>query len=140
MQGNEILQPLIAMILVTLVVWTALYVRRIRFLKAHRIHAQKVSTPEKVAAIIPEHVQNPANNFKNLFELPVLFYVLCLYLYVTGSADTAYVIAAWAFVALRAVHSVIQCTTNIVMHRFAIYMAGAAALWFMVLRAAWQAF
>ena len=102
MQGNEILQPLIAMILVTLVVWTALYVRRIRFLKAHRIHAQKVSTPEKVAAIIPEHVQNPANNFKNLFELPVLFYI--------------------------------------VMHRFAIYMAGAAALWFMVLRAAWQAF
>ena len=140
MQGNEILQPLIAMILVTLVVWTALYVRRIRFLKTHRIHAQKVSTPEKVAAIIPEHVQNPANNFNNLFELPVLFYVLCLYLYVTGSADTAYVIAAWAFVALRAVHSVIQCTTNIVMHRFAIYMAGAAALWFMVLRAAWQAF
>ena len=140
MQNHAILQPLIAMILVTLVVWTALYVRRIRFLVSHHIDAQKVSTPEKVVAVIPEHVQYPANNFKNLFELPVLFYVLCLYLYVTGSADTAYVIAAWAFVALRAVHSVIQCTTNIVMHRFAVYMAGAAALWFMVLRAALQAF
>ena len=90
--------------------------------------------------MVPEHVQYPANNFKNLFELPVLFYVICLYLYVTGSADTAYLLAAWAFVALRAVHSLIQCTTNIVMHRFAAYMAGAAALWFMVLRAAWQAF
>ena len=140
MEGNAILQPLIAMILVTLVVWTALYVRRIRFLVTHRVDAQRVSTPEKVAAVIPEQVQYPANNFKNLFELPVLFYVLCLYLYVTGSADTAFVIAAWAFVALRAVHSVIQCTTNIVMHRFAVYMAGAAALWFMVLRAALQAF
>jgi hypothetical protein len=140
MQGNVILQPLIVMILVTLVVWTALYVRRIRFLVTHRVDAQKVSTPEKVAAVIPEHTQYPANNFKNLFELPVLFYVLCLYLYVTGSADTAYVIAAWAFVALRAVHSLIQCTTNIVMHRFATYMAGAVALWFMVLRAALQAF
>ena len=140
MEGNAILQPLIAMILVTLVVWTALYVRRIRFLVSHRVDAQKVSTPEKVSELIPEHVQYPANNFKNLFELPVLFYALCLYLYVTGSADTAYVIAAWAFVALRAVHSTIQITTNIVMHRFVVYMAGAAALWFMVLRAAVQAF
>ena len=140
MEGNAILQPLIAMILVTLVVWTALYVRRIRFLVSHRIDAQKVSTPEKVSELIPEHVQYPANNFKNLFELPVLFYALCLYLYVTGSADTTYVIAAWAFVALRAVHSVIQCTTNIVMHRFVTYMAGAVALWFIVLRAALQAF
>ena len=139
MQGNEILQPLIAMVLVTLAVWTALYVRRIRFLVSHRIDAQRVSTPEKVSTVIPEHVQYPANNFKNLFELPVLFYAICLYLYVTGSADTVYVLAAWAFVALRAVHSLIQCTTNIVMHRFAIYMAGAVALWFMVLRAAWQA-
>lgn len=140
MQGNAILQPLMAMILVTLVVWIALYVRRIRFLVTHRVPAQKVSTPEKVAAVIPEYVQYPANNFKNLLELPVLFYALCLYLYVTGSADAVYVIAAWAFVALRAVHSLIQCTTNIVMHRFVVYMAGAAALWFMVLRAALQAF
>ena len=138
MQGNEILQPLIAMILVTLVVWTTLYVRRIHFLVTHRVDAQKVSTPEKVSALIPEHVQYPANNFKNLFELPVLFYAICLYLYVTASADTAYVIAAWAFVVLRAVHSLIQCTTNIVMHRFVTYMAGAVVLWFMVLRAALQ--
>ena len=140
MQGIEILQPVIAMILVTLVVWTALYVRRIRFLVTHRVHAQRVSTPEKVSELIPEHVQYPANNFKNLFELPVLFYAICLYLYVTGSVDNLYVIAAWAFVALRAVHSAIQCTTNIVMHRFTVYMMGALALWFMVLRAALAAF
>lgn len=140
MQGTEILQPLIAMVLLTLVVWTVLYVRRIRFMVTHRIDAQRVSTPEKVAGLIPENVQYPANNFKNLFELPVLFYAICLYLYVTGGADAAYVIAAWVFVALRAVHSLIQCTTNIVMHRFATYMAGAATLWFMVLRAALQAF
>ena len=128
------------MILLTLVVWIVLYVRRIRFLVGHRVPAQKVATPEKVAAVIPEAVQYPANNFRNLFELPVLFYAVCLYLFVTGSVDIAYVIAAWVFVGLRAVHSAIQCTTNVVTHRFAVYAAGALALWFMVLRAALSAF
>ena len=128
MPANAILMPMLALMLLTLAVWILLYVRRIAYMKANRIHAQKVSSPEKVAALIPEQVQYPANNFKNLFELPVLFYGLCLYLYVTGSADAVYVIAAWAFVGLRAVHSLIQCTTNVVMHRFVIYMTGDGAL------------
>ncbi|MDJ0905349.1 MAG: MAPEG family protein [Woeseiaceae bacterium] len=139
MPANTILMPMLALMLLTLAVWILLYVRRIAYMKANRIDAQRVSTPEKAAELIPEHVQNPAYNFKNLFELPVLFYGLCLYLYVTGSADAVYVIAGWAFVGLRAVHSLIQCTTNVVMHRFVIYMAGAAALWFMLLRAVLQA-
>lgn len=140
MQGNEIFGPFFGMILLTLIVWIALYVRRIGYLKRNRIHAQKVSTPDKVVDVIPEHVQYPAYNFRNLLELPVLFYMLCLYLYVSGNVDTLYVIAAWLFVGLRAVHSTIQCTTNIVMQRFTAYMAGAVVLWFMVLRAALGAF
>ncbi len=140
MPANAILMPMLALMLLTLAVWILLYVRRIAYMKTNRIDAQRVSTPEKAAALIPEHVQNPAYNFKNLFELPVLFYGLCLYLYVTGSADEVFVIAAWTFVGLRAVHSLIQCTTNVVMHRFVVYMAGAAALWFMLLRAVLQAF
>jgi len=140
MQGNEIFGPFFGMILLTLIVWIALYVRRIGYLKRNRIHAQKVSTPDKVVDVIPEHVQYPAYNFRNLLELPVLFYVLCLYLYVSGNVDSLYVIAAWLFVALRAVHSTIQCTTNIVMQRFTAYMAGAVVLWLMVLRAALSAF
>ena len=78
----------------------------------------------------------PAQNLRNLFELPVVFYALCLYLYVTGTADLAYVIGAWLFVGLRALHSAVHCSLNIVMLRFAAYMAGALVVWFMVLRAA----
>ena len=136
MQGQEIFGPFLGMMLLTLIVWIVLYVRRIGYLKSNRIHAQKVATPEKVAATIPEEVQYPANNFKNLFELPVVFYFLCLYLYVSGNVDSWYVMGAWAFVALRAIHSFVQCTTNIVMRRFIVYMAGAIVLWVMVLRAA----
>lgn len=126
------------MILVTFVVWIVLYVRRIGYLRSNRIHAQKVATPEKVAELIPDDVQYPANNFRNLLELPVIFYALCLYLHVSGNVDSWYVIGAWLYVALRAIHSLIQCTTNIVMRRFAAYMASSVVLWAMVLRAAVQ--
>jgi hypothetical protein len=138
MQGQEIFAPFFGMLLLTLAVWIYLYVRRISYCKTNNIHAQRLSTPEKAIALIPDDVNYPANNFKNLFELPVVFYALCLYLYVTGNVDSVFVTGAWAFFGLRVLHSAIQCTINNVMLRFLVYMAGALVLWFMVLRAALQ--
>jgi len=136
MQGNEIFGPFFAMILLTLTVWIVMYLGRIRYSLANRINAQRLGTPEKVVKVLPEEVQYPAYNLRNLLELPIIFYAMCLYLFVTANVDTLYVIAAWSYVALRALHSVIQCTTNIVMRRFAAYMASSLVLWFMVFRAA----
>lgn len=135
MHGTEIFEPFLGMLLLTLVVWIFLYVRRISYCVKNNIHAQRLSTPEKAVALIPDDVNRPANNFKNLFELPVIFYALCLYLFVTGSVDSVFVTGAWAFFGLRLLHSAIQCTINIVMLRFLVYMAGALVLWAMVLRA-----
>jgi len=122
----------------TLVVWIVLYVRRIRYLVLKRIDPQTLKTPENAVAVIPEVTNYPANNLKNLFELPVLFYAMCLFLFVTNSVDATYIVAAWVFVAFRALHSFIHCTTNHVMNRFRSYMVAALALWFMVIRAALQ--
>ena len=138
MQGTEIFVPFFGMLLLTLGVWIFLYVRRIAYCKKNKIHAQRLSTPEKAVELLPDKVNHPAHNFKNLFELPVVFYALCLYLYVTGNVDSVFVTGAWAFFGLRLIHSAIQCTVNIVMLRFLAYMAGALVLWFMVLRAALQ--
>ena len=140
MQGSEILQPFLAMMVLTMVVWILMYAKRISYLTSHSVHPQKLTTPDKVAAVIPEETQWPAYNLRNLLELPILFYALCLYLYATGSADSVYLWAAWAFVALRALHSVIHCSTNIVMRRFKVYMASSLVLWFMLLRASFELF
>jgi hypothetical protein len=99
--------------------------------------AQVYTTPDKVAEILPEEINYPAYNLKNLFELPVLFYALCLYFYVTATAESMDVIAAWLFLLFRVVHSAIHCTANIVMARFLTYCAAALALWFMLGRAVW---
>ena len=124
------------MLLLTFGVWLLLYVRRLRYIVRHRVNAQDLTTPEKGARIIPEEVSWPAYNFRNLFELPVVFYALCLYLFVSGNVDSVYVTSAWIFLAFRILHSAIHCTVNIVKLRFAAYMIGSLVLWFMVLRAA----
>lgn len=138
MTGNEIFGPFLALILLTVIVWTVMYWRRLGYIIANRINAQELTIPEKGAAIIPEAVNWPAYNFRNLFELPVLFYALCLFIYVTGMVDAVYVNSAWVYVALRAGHSLIHCSINIVRLRFALYALSTAVLWFMFLRACWQ--
>ena len=68
----------------------------------------------------------------NLLELPVLFYVVCLMLYVTAGASSLAVSLAWTYVALRIIHSAIHLTYNRVSHRlaaFAISNAVLATIW-----------
>ncbi len=140
MAQTAIFGPFLALMLLTLVVWITLYVTRIRYFVKERIHPQSVASRKQAEAVIPDDVNKAANNFKNLCELPVLFYALCLYLYATESVDAAYVVAGWIFVGFRALHSAVQCTTNHVMTRFRLYMLGSLALWFMLVLAVIQLF
>lgn len=135
MNNELIFQPMLGMMGLTAVVWFVLYAKRIPAMKKAGVPVQSYTTPDRMGEFLPEAVNYPANNFKNLFELPVLFYGLCLYLYVTASVDTAYLVAAWLFFAFRVAHSIVHCTANIVMLRFYLYAAAALALWFMLGRA-----
>ncbi len=135
MNSEMILQPVLAMMVLTAIVWVYLYARRIPAMKKAGKPVQAYTIPERASEFLPEEVNFAANNFKNLFELPVLFYALCLFLYVTGQVDAVSVTAAWIFVGFRVLHSVIHCTFNIVMLRFYLYLGGALALWFMLGRA-----
>ena len=69
-----------------------------------------------------------ARHFTNLFEVPVLFYVVVLMTYVTHQVTTWLVACAWAYVALRWVHSAIHLTSNDVVARFSAYFASGAVL------------
>ncbi len=127
--------PMLGMMLLTLLVWIYMFIQRVRFAQSHRIDIEKFKTPADVQALIPGDDSSASNNFKNLFELPVLFYAVCLYLMVTQQVDSFYINCAWAFLALRTVHSLIHCSYNRVAHRFAVYLLSAIALWLMVVRA-----
>ena len=135
MEQTAILGPFFAMIALTLAVWLYLFVRRVPFILRTDFGPDGL-TPAKFAALSPPAVSNPSDNFKNLFELPVIFYALVLYLFTAQRVDTTYVTAAWVFFVFRALHSAMACTLNIVNVRFALYLAASLALWFMAIRAA----
>jgi hypothetical protein len=135
MPSTELALPMLGMMILTLLVWVFMFIRRISYAQSNKIDIEDFRTPADVQALIPDAESAPGNNLKNLFELPILFYAICLYLTVTLQVDSLYVNCAWAFLVLRVLHSLIHCTYNKVAHRFAVYMLSGIALWIMVVRA-----
>jgi hypothetical protein len=127
--------PFFGTMLLTFFVWVYMYIRRIRFLRTMKISPQQLTRPGELARISPPAVANPSDNLKNLFEIPILFYAICLYLFVTRQVDATYVVAAWIFFVFRVLHSCIHCSVNIVMVRFYCYLFSCVALLFMFFRA-----
>jgi hypothetical protein len=139
MTQQAIFGPFFATIFLTLLVWVYMYIRRISFIRSNKFSAKELS-PLVFAQLSPPEVANPSDNLKNLFEIPVLFYALVLYLFVTQQVDTTYVTAAWVFVVFRALHSAVHCTFNLIMLRFYLYLVATLAVWFMTIRAAFVYF
>ena len=135
MDQAVIFQPFLATMLLTLVVWVYMYGRRLPFIFSNGLDSKQM-TPAELARVSPPRVSNPSDNLKNLFELPTVFYAVVLYLYATNQVDSPHVAAAWGFFLFRALHSVVHCTFNFIPLRFVLYVISAAALWFMVVRAA----
>ena len=127
MANNPIFLPAVAMVVLTIAVWWRMYVTRIGQMKRERIHPQSVATSAQAAAKLTDSCA--ADNFRNLFELPVLFYLALLVAAQAGLTSATVLVLAWLFVALRVLHSWIQCTYNKVMHRFKVYVAGGMVLW-----------
>jgi hypothetical protein len=132
--NHALLMPLLAMVGLTLLVWLRLYMVRIPEMRSSRIH------PQRLAGSADKHLlkdTRASDNFINLFEVPVLFYVLVLGTMQVGLADSGFVLLAWIFVGLRTLHSLIQCSYNRVMHRFAVYSLATGVLIVYLARLAW---
>jgi hypothetical protein len=76
----------------------------------------------------PEWVERPARTFNNLLQAPVLFYVICLLMMITGELDEAQIMLAWVYVAMRVVHATIYLGWNYVPYRFASWLASCITL------------
>jgi hypothetical protein len=124
--SDPIWLPCTAMVLVTALVWIKLYADRLSEMRSRRISPQSLATARMAAGKL-ENTQ-AADNFRNLFEVPVLFYVLCIAIAITGDSTPGFVTAAWAYAVLRALHSLIHVSYNRVMHRFLVYAASTVLL------------
>lgn len=126
---NSIFWPLIAQVALTALVAVRMYVSRISEIRTRRLSPQLFATTRTAGGVFEDIAA--ADNFRNLFEVPVLFFAVCCALAITDTVTAAQLALAWIFVGLRAIHSVIHVTYNRVLHRFAVYIASTLCVFAM---------
>jgi hypothetical protein len=125
--GNfEILYPLVA-----LAAWTFLVLLLIPFVRVRSVQRREIGPNDfkyGESPAVPPSVSIPNRNYMNLLELPMLFYVVCMVLYITAGSSRLAVCIAWSYVVLRVVHSLIHLSYNGVIHRLSAFALSNAAL------------
>ncbi|MBX7493518.1 MAPEG family protein [Qipengyuania sp. 1NDW9] len=89
---------------------------------------------QDLEGVIPDKVNWKAHNYAHLMEQPTIFYAAVVILAIMG-AGAIDVLLAWAYVAIRIVHSLYQATVNIVKLRFLLFLVSTLALTVLAVRA-----
>lgn len=103
---------------------TAFLVFRLAFLRTGAVKRREVDWRYYVAYQgfeEPERLRVASRHVANLFEAPVLFYAVCLTIYVTGQTSPLLVALAWFYVLLRFVHSYVHLGSNVLIMRFRVF-------------------
>lgn len=127
MPAFPLLWPVIAMTALIFVVWLVLLVQRVRHIRGNPPTGEAFATGASMKRYF-EPVEWSANNLTNLFELPVLFFVLALLLIQTELASHIQVVLAWAYVVLRAAHSYVHIVVRKVTLRAPLYWLSTVVL------------
>ena len=136
MYFKPLLLPLLAQVALTFIVMLIMYRKRVDEMKLKRIHPQRIRTRSKSKALLTDS-ESAADNFSNLFELPILFYTAILLTLILMVQDSILVILAWAFVISRYLHSFVHVSYNRVMHRFSVFVFSSFVLLAYWVRLGW---
>jgi hypothetical protein len=136
---GSLLTPILALIVWSLIMLAWAYAVRIPAIHKAGIDPAKAQEPTSLDGL-PLKVRQVAYNYNHLMEQPTIFYALALYTYLAGQQNAVNIALAWTYVALRIVHSLVQATVNIVLVRFAIFIAGTLMLAVLAGRDAWALF
>ncbi|PLK23172.1 hypothetical protein C0V72_11155 [Porphyrobacter sp. TH134] len=138
----DILQPVVALLAWTMVMWVWMYATRIPAMNKAGIDAKNLvgSNGASLRAKLPDSVSWKADNYNHLHEAPTLFYAVAIVLAIIGQGDGFNTTLAWAYVGLRIAHSIVQATINRVIVRFALFALSSFALMALILHAALAVF
>jgi hypothetical protein len=136
MYFKPLLLPLLAQIALTFIVMLTMYQKRVAEMKSKIIHPQRTKTRSTAHGVLTDS-ESAANNYSNLLESPILFYVAILLTLILMVQDSILVVLAWTYVASRYAHSFIHITYNRVMHRFTVFVFSSFVLLAIWVRIGW---
>ena len=132
---SDILQPVVALLVWSFVMWAWMYATRLPAISKLKIPLDSDIPPRELMNRLPPNVRWKADNYNHLMEAPTLFYAVALTLAVAGAGNGVIATIAWAYVALRVLHSLVQATTNHIPTRFAVFFLSSLVLATLVIRA-----
>jgi len=128
---SAILGPVVALVAWTLVMQLWMYATRLPAMRRAGIDlkGRRGGRGAQLDGVLDDRVQWKAHNYNHLLEQPTLFYAIAIVLALLGAGDVwINVWLAWAYVALRVLHSLIQATANVVRWRFLVFSLASLCL------------
>lgn len=125
---SPILAPIVALVAWSLVMQVWLYATRIPAMRAARTPLDPTLPPGELVGSLPPQVRWKADNYNHLMEQPTIFYAVALALALMDFGGGLNLLLAWAYVALRIIHSLVQATVNKIMVRFSVFMLASLCL------------
>jgi hypothetical protein len=126
MNQNLIFLPVFALVALTFGI--GIWLGKLRFTAVKRGDLNPRYYELNRGGKLPDYLAKVSQNYDNLLELPILFYVASIMLFVTSKVEIAQIVMAWVFVASRYVHSYIHTTNNNLRHRMKAFLFGVATL------------
>lgn len=124
MTGFEIFWPMVAHVLLVFVLYALLSFRRVGLVRAGKAQVSQFreNRDEPGESLVVR------NSIANQFELPVLFHICCVLLYITEADNIVSLALAWLFIVSRYLHAFVHVTSNRIRYRRPLFMVGVAAL------------
>lgn len=110
MQQELILFPLFGMVLITL--YITLRGAQLRYRAVMQDGLNPVYFKFNRGAKPPEYLLRVEQHYDNLYEQPLLFYIVSALIYTTQHADIILLVLAWLYIATRILHAVIHIRYN----------------------------
>jgi hypothetical protein len=141
---SPMLAPVVALAIWTLIIQLWMYATRLPAMKRKGISlkGRVGGKPGILDGVVEDHVQWKAHNYNHLMEQPTLFYAIAITMVLLhGHGDSATnIVLAWAYVAFRIAHSLVQVTVNVILYRFVLFNLASIALLGLAIHAAIHAF
>jgi hypothetical protein len=130
MHQISILLPVLTLAFWTFIIFAIMAPARFYFLRMK--HPQTAAHTKNLKGLLPPWTERVADNYNHLFEQPVVFYVITLSIAVINNIEPLMIQLAWAYVALRVLHSIVQITFNFVPLRFTLFVTSWLILGYMI--------
>lgn len=138
--GMDILQPVVALMIWTMIIWAWMYATRIPAMQKANIKPDQAGVIGLLDQKLPTSVQTKTHNYNHLHEAPTVFYAVAIVLAILGAGDGMNAFLGWIYVGLRVVHSLVHVTANRVLVRFVLFLLSSVVLIALIFDAAMVVF